>query len=133
MNHIFLTFKRSISKNGKKYLIINFLSIIIFAFLYYINDYFIINNIELAKKIKLIENDYNIQNNIQNNNSTNKLNLILYYIWFSLITQTTIGYNGFIDPNNGVNIPFILIKNNSYKIINIMQIISIFIYASIFI
>lgn len=107
----------NISKNGKKYLFINLSSVIIFALLYYLNDIFIINNIKLAKKFKFIDKNYN-------ENKKEIANTFLYYLWFSLITQTTLGYTGLINEK---------IKYNSFKILNILQIISIFIYASLFI
>ena len=113
-----------ISNNGKKYLLINFLSVIIFGILYFLNNYFIINNIQLAKKIGFIEKNYKFTNDTSND--------LLYYIWFSLITQTTLGYTGLINEKTGINIPFSK-GFNSFKILNILQISSIFIYASLFI
>lgn len=113
-----------ISNNGKKYLLINFLSVIIFGILYFLNDYFISNNIELAKKIGFVEKNYKFTND--------KSNSLIYYIWFSLITQTTLGYTGLINEKTGINIPFSK-GFNSFKILNILQISTIFIYASLFI
>lgn len=119
-------FLLNISKNGKKYLIINLSSVIIFALLYYLNDIFIINNIKLAKKFKFIDKNYN-------ENKKEIANTFLYYLWFSLITQTTLGYTGLINEKTNLNVPFSKIKYNSFKFLNILQIISIFIYASLFI
>ena len=126
MNHFLIIFKKKLLSNrGKKYLLINFASVIIFAVLYYINDYFIINNSELAKNLGFVEKNYKVNNN--------KVNSIIYYIYFSLITQTTIGYSGILNEKTGLNIPFSKLEYNSYKFLNIMQISSIFIYASLFI
>lgn len=126
MNHFLIIFKKKLLSNrGKKYLLINFASVIIFALLYYINDYFIINNSELAKNLGFVEKNYKVDNN--------KVNSIIYYIYFSLITQTTIGYSGILNEKTGLNIPFSKLEYNSYKFLNIMQISSIFIYASLFI
>lgn len=126
MNHFFIIFKKKILSNtGKKYLLINFTSVIVFAILYYINDYFIINNSELAKKLSFVKKDYKVKDN--------KVNSIIYYIWFSLITQTTLGYSGILNEKNGLNVPFSKLEYNSYKFLNILQISSIFIYASLFI
>lgn len=113
------------SNKSKKYLLINFLSVITFGILYFLNDYFITNNIELAKKIGFLKKDYKSNND--------KSNTLLYYIWFSLITQSTLGYTGLLNERTGINIPFSKISYNSFKILNILQITSIFIYASIFI
>ena len=118
-------FLLNISKNGKKYLIINLSSVIIFAILYFLNDYFIINNPELAIKLGFVKKDYKVNDN--------KVNGLIYYIWFSLITQTTLGYTGILNEETGLNIPFSKLDYNSYKLLNILQIISIFIYASLFI
>lgn len=100
------------------YLISVFASIIIFAFLYYINDYFITNNIELAKKLYFIPNNYK--------KTEDKTNDFVYYLWFSLITQSTIGYGGLINENTGQNVPFSRIYYRPFKILNILQIISVF-------
>lgn len=100
------------------YLISVFASIIIFAFLYYINDYFITNNIELAKKLYFIPNNYK--------KTQDKSNDFVYYLWFSLITQSTIGYGGLINENTGQNVPFSRIYYRPFKILNILQIISVF-------
>ena len=91
-------FLLNISKNGKKYLIINLSSVIIFAILYFLNDYFIINNPELAIKLGFVKKDYKVNDN--------KVNGLIYYIWFSLITQTTLGYTGILNEETGLNIPF---------------------------
>jgi|TARA_R110002072_G_scaffold244302_1_gene403633 hypothetical protein len=126
-----INFKKSVlnnfnlSSNGKKYLFINFTSVLLFAILYYINDYFIINNLEFAKKLGFVKKDYKLRDN--------KVNSIIYYIWFSLITQTTLGYTGILNEKTGLNVPFSKLEYNSYKFLNIMQISSIFIYASLFI
>lgn len=114
-----------ISKNGKKYLLINFLSVILFGILYFLNDYFITNNIELAKKIGFLKKHHKGDND--------KSNSLIYYMWFSLITQTTLGYTGLLNERTGINIPFSKISYNSFKIINILQISTIFIFASLFI
>lgn len=131
MKHILLPqINSKISKNGKKYLLINFLSVIIFGILYFLNDYFISNNIELAKKFGFVDKNY--KSNSDKSNS-DKSNTLLYYIWFSLITQTTLGYSGLLNEKSGLIVPFSKISYRSFKLLNILQISSIFIYASLFI
>ena len=117
MGKVFLFNKLKLNKI-KLYLITVFASILIFAFLYYINDYFITNNIELAKKLYFVSNNYN--------ETENKSNDFIYYLWFSLITQSTIGYGGLINGNTGENIPFSKIYYRPFKILNILQILSVF-------
>tara|TARA_Y100001958_G_scaffold134846_1_gene105681 strand:- start:44 stop:394 length:351 start_codon:yes stop_codon:yes gene_type:complete len=50
---------------------------------------------------------------------------MLYWLWFSLVTQTTVGYGG-AQTSQGLGIPFMKMKNHVYKTLNIMQLISIF-------
>ena len=95
-----------LSKNGIKFLYFNLISTLIFSCLYIIIDNF--NSIE-----EKTYNDYS------------------YWLWFSIITQTTVGYNSITDKN-GNNI--IWIKNSMiFKFINMLQLISIFIITAIFI
>lgn len=50
---------------------------------------------------------------------------LIYWLWFSLVTQTTVGYSG-SQTTTGTNIPFAKITNHAYKAINIVQLLSIF-------
>lgn len=116
-----------IIKNNKsiKYLLINILSTIIFGLLYYLNDKFINNNLDLSIKLKIVD--------IKKYNVYKLENSLIYYLWLSLVTQTTVGYSGIIDEKTNKSLRFSEIPYNSHKILNFMQLISIFIYASIFI
>lgn len=123
---------------NKNYIIINFLSIIIFAFLYYSSDYFIINYSKLIKKIKLYKNE-KINTNENTNENTkenikekNKGDTFLYYLWFSFITQTTIGYSNIVN-RNGKEVHYITNKSKLYLFFNFLQLISIIVIASLFI
>ena len=49
-----------------------------------------------------------------------------YWLWFSLITQTTVGYGGVEDKNSNTE-AFSKIKSNLFKIANCAQLISIFV------
>lgn len=111
-----------LSKKSKKIILINLLSVLIFAILYYIQDY-IISYYPIFSKKYLLESK-NKNNNDKDNDIT--LKPFIYYIWFSLITQSTVGYTGIIRNdnrpqsfNNIISIPF--------KVLNILQISSIFI------
>tara|TARA_Y100000768_G_scaffold277769_1_gene213164 strand:+ start:13217 stop:13555 length:339 start_codon:yes stop_codon:yes gene_type:complete len=92
-----------ISKPGIKFLYYNLISTLIFTCLYIIVD--IIYSIE-AKNYS----DY------------------CYWLWFSLISQTTVGYNSITD-NKGNSINWIN-NNMIFKMINILQLISIFIITA---
>ena len=107
------------TKNGKKFLFFHILAVFVFAFLYYIQDYFITNNFELAKKLYLVDKDIH-------QSKDDEVNSFYYYFWFSLITQTTVGYSGILNEKSGQSIPFSKIHERSYKIINISQLLSIF-------
>ena len=119
---------------NKNYIIINFLSIIIFAFLYYSSDYFIINYSKLIKKIKLYKNEkINTNENTKENiKEKNKGDTFLYYLWFSFITQTTIGYSNIVN-RNGKEVHYITNKSKLYLFFNFLQLISIIVIASLFI
>lgn len=45
---------------------------------------------------------------------------LLYWMWFSLVTQTTVGYDA------GMSVPTSKITNQAYKVVNFVQLISIF-------
>ena len=59
-------------------------------------------------------------------------NSINYWLWFSLVTQTTVGY-GAPEDIHGKTHGYNSISNNILKILNIMQLLSIvFITAELF-
>ena len=49
-----------------------------------------------------------------------------YYLWFSLITQTTVGYTGMLQ-SKGQPETFTSMRSNVFKFLNILQLSSIFI------
>ena len=68
-------------KNKYKYIRLQIICAFIFSILYFIQDFLMIKYNDIMVKLKLgkrIENG--------------KLNSYMYYIWFSLITQSTVGY-----------------------------------------
>ena len=101
----------------KLYLFANLVLVFIFGFLYYINDYFISNNTEFAKKINLVPKTYD--------GSYSSDNDFLYYLWWSLVTQTTVGYAGLLNEKTGENIPFSKMEYRSFKGLNILQLFSV--------
>ena len=113
-----------LNKKGKNFLYYHLLAAIIFGLLYYIQDYFISNYSSLAKKLKFISEDYDA--------SKDKANTLLYYLWFSLITQTTVGYTGVLNERTGLSVPWSKIHYRTYKIINITQLLSIFYISAVF-
>ena len=112
-----------LNKKGKNFLYYHLLAAIIFGLLYYLQDYFITNYSSLAKKLKFISEDYDA--------SHDKTNELLYYLWFSLITQTTVGYSGILNEKSGTSVPWSKLHYRTYKIINITQLLSIFVISAI--
>jgi hypothetical protein len=112
-----------LNKKGKTFLYYHLLAAIIFGLLYYLQDYFISNYSSLSKKLKFIPEDYDA--------SKDKVNSLLYYLWFSLITQTTVGYSGILNERTSLSVPWSKLHYRTYKIINITQLISIFVINAI--
>ena len=123
INNLLIFKKLSFSNKALFYLLISLLNVLIFTILYYIQDYFISNNIELSKKLGILDKNYN---------ENPEINSILYYFWFSLITQSTVGYNN-ISNKNGQNMSFMKISYYPFKFLNIIQLISIFAISALFI
>ena len=115
-NNLFLYFK-NIKLIPEKMLYFNIISVIIFALLYFILDYIIIKYSEFFNKI---------DNKIHTEKNNHSIKSPLYYIWFSLITQTTVGYTGIIEPIQK-NLSIITIYSVLFKLLNILQLLSIFI------
>lgn len=108
---------------GRKFFLYHIFCVVLFAILYFLQDYFISNYSEIAKKLKFIPQDYD--------GSKDKANNIIYYIWFSLITQTTVGYGGLLNERTGNPLPWVQIKYRTYKVLNILQLISIFFISAL--
>ena len=96
---------------------IQMLLILFFGFTYYISDIFNYNNFDLAQKLGFVKQDITFEN-------YNKPAGLDYYIWFSTITQTTVGFGGVIDAD-GNSIPFEKIKSNIFIFLNFCQLFSI--------
>lgn len=106
----------STSKKGIMFLKYHFCAILIFAFIYYLQSMFMFKYPELGKKLGFGKKGHKYRQNI------------FYWVWFSAITQTTIGYAGATPANDSGN-PIIL-TNRLFKFINLCQIFSIFTITS---
>lgn len=113
----------TLNKKGKNFFYYHLLAVIFFGLLYYLQDYFITNYSKLAKKLKFIPEDYDA--------SKDKVNSLLYYLWFSLITQTTVGYSDLVNERTNQVIYWNKINYRTYKIINITQLLSIFYISAV--
>ena len=99
-------------KHNKKilYVIANIILILTFGIIYWLIDI-------LSNKYIFFNKLFNIKINNKPNNT------LSYYIWFSFITQTTVGYKGLVNYKNeelNYNKEF-----NILQFINILQLISI--------
>ena len=65
-------------KLNLRFFYINVIAVLVFAFLYYIQDVLIFHNQELAKKLHLFDSNNSIRS------YSNKVSPLSYYLWFSL-------------------------------------------------
>lgn len=100
------------NKNKMRFVKYNFIVIFVFALLYWLQEKFIYTYPELS---------YNLGFGSTNSNISG----FYYWLWFSALTQTTVGYSGPVTPK-GENVPFEQIPNRIYKFLNLLQLLSIF-------
>ena len=105
--------KLILKRKAKTYLFLHFGCVFIFAFLYWISDFLEFKNPKISKKY------------LNDTGRTEGVNTFMYYLWFSLVTQTTVGYSGLQAPDGKAI--FISQTDYPYQIINMLQIMSIFI------
>lgn len=115
-----------LSKMNKNFLKINLGIILLFAVIYYLQDWFVLTNIKLAQEWGLLEKE------IPAEYYSWKSSPFYYYIWYSLITQTTVGYGGVVDTATGKTVSFLKLPNRLFKALNVLQLLSIILVASIF-
>ena len=137
------------SKKGSKLMHHNIISIIIFAILYFLQDYIITyypsTRKYLIENYEQIEKNRNnkVKANIDNPKNADKdkdidynkymlLKPFYYYIWFSLVTQSTVGYN-FVMNKYGKPVDFLEISSKAFKILNLIQLSTIIIIPSLLI
>ena len=111
-------------KKSKQFVYYHILAVILFGLLYYFQDFFISNYPTLAKKLKFIPENYDA--------SKDTTDSISYYLWFSLVTQTTVGYSGLLNEKHDRPVPWSKINYRTYKIINTTQLLSIFYIGALF-
>ena len=114
MMHIWNFFM--LKKSGIRFLKYNILSTFIFAFLYWIQDLLLTDYPKISAELYL-------------GKSSPPAVSFQYYLWYSLITQTTVGYGGMLHAN-GDCVPYQKIKEVPLKVLNFMQLFSIFFIAA---
>tara|TARA_A100001011_G_C14304593_1_gene842486 strand:- start:1434 stop:1817 length:384 start_codon:yes stop_codon:yes gene_type:complete len=122
-----LKFNKILSTKGKSLIICNIIAVFIFAGLYYLIDYIISYYPEFAEKYLLEELPKG-----REHKSTPIFTLKppIYYLWFSLITQTTVGYTGVLTLDNEPQ-NFVHMRSVPFKILNIIQLFSIFVIPAL--
>ena len=112
-------------KLNLRFFYINIIAVLVFAFLYYVQDVIIFHNQELAEKLHLLNKNHTPKN------YSHKVGPISYYLWFSLMTQTTVGYGGPVNIVSGQAVSFFQEPNRVAKIVNVLQMLSILFIVSI--
>jgi hypothetical protein len=110
---------------NNRILTLNIMSVLIFAVLYYLQDVLITNNKEFAEKYGLLDSKF------AHRFYSNEESSLFYYLWYSLITQTTVGYAGVVNTRTGVPISFMETPNRVFKVLNILQLISILVIMAV--
>ena len=140
MNHIyqqlihFLFSKKKIASyndffNQKviKFVLIHCSWIILFALIYYIIDIWIAMHHELAKKYfipKWVLESKSEKTKKVVDEEINRSKPFFYHLYFSALTQTTVGYAGQVN-SDGITIP-ILMKDYIFQMANFLQLVTIF-------
>ena len=94
--------------------------VLLFACLYYVSDTMVARYASACRRLRLVNGAYQVRDS----------NTIGYYLWFSLMTQTTVGYTGIIDEDTGKRIAFSKINNRVYVVVNVLQMCSILMVAA---
>ena len=100
------------SNKGIQFFKLHMFAIFFFAIIYRLQDHYMTHYPKIAEKMGL-------------GKGLPPTNSFFYWLWFSAITQTTIGYSG-PASQSGVTVTFAENKNNLFKIINLLQIFSVF-------
>lgn len=106
-----------LKKAGIRFLKYNIIATFIFAFLYWIQDVLLTKYPNFSTELYL-------------GKSSPPAVSFQYYLWYSLITQTTVGYGGMLLAN-GDSVPYQKITEVPLKVLNFIQLFSIFYIAAI--
>ena len=104
---------------------LNLFAVFTFTILYRLQDIFMVRNKEMALKYGLLYDDY------KSNSYSNDSSSLMYYLWYSLITQTTVGYSGAVNSKTGLPVSFIESPNRVFKLLNIAQLVSVLFIISV--
>lgn len=121
--YMFISFFKK--KLNLKFFYINVIAVFVFASIYYIQDVLIFHYQDLAEEMNLLNKK------ILPKSYKHKVGPISYYLWFSLMTQTTVGYGGSEGASTGNAVSFFKNPNRVAKMVNALQMLSILFIASI--
>lgn len=114
-----------LNKLNLRFFKINLFFTCIFALLYYLQDIFISRNIDFAERWGLLDKNRN------KHTYSDEPSPLYYYFWFSLMTQTTVGYGGADNTVTGKSVTYLDEPNRVAKVINALQLLSILFAVSI--
>ncbi len=109
-----------LKRKAVKYFILHFGAVFIFAFLYYIMDVIEAKYPKFGHKYLGVTKKLDKERGGKAHHNPK----FMYFLWYSLITQTTVGYGGVLN-NKGASIP-ITDLDNAFKVLNYIQLFSIF-------
>ena len=108
-----------VPKFNKRHLVANFMLVLVFALLYYAQDKFMLHYERKAIEWGLLSDKYDPKFRGKHGSD------FWYYLWYSLITQTTIGYAGVVNAETGVPVPFSADPNRVFKSLNVLQLVGV--------
>ena len=112
-------------KFNLRFFYLNLIAVVVFGLLYYAQDVFITSHQELAKRLNILDETPDKVN------YSNEVSPLPYYFWFSLITQTTVGYSGADNSKTGKSVSYLNSPNRLSKFVNFLQLLSILFIISI--
>ena len=112
-------------KLNTRMLYMNLFSVLLFAVLYYIQDIFVTKYRTTAEKYYILDKTKMTADDDRENYS------LSYHFWFSLMTQTTVGYGSTSNLISGKQYTYNDIPNRLVKVLNVMQLISILLIMAI--
>jgi hypothetical protein len=86
-------------------------AVIIFGLLYWLQDVFMVGYPKVGKELHL-------------GKTIPPSDSLYYWMWFSVLTQSTVGYGGAVDAQ-GKAVSFDNIPNNAFRTVNFLQLFSV--------
>lgn len=100
-------------------------AVLIFSILYYLQDIFISKHEAFSLRFGLLDKSKIKERSFKSTD-------YWYYLWYSMITQTTIGYAGVLNSETGKPVSWVQQPNRVFKTLNILQMIGIILVPSFY-